>query len=113
MNTLKKDWKPELGLAHVLQVIRCLLIVPFPESSLNEEAGKMFMESYDEYAKYARLMTNIHAKPGPSAAAAVEDGKPSMLGGGGGTGGARAAKSVAGAGGAKKKSTKKKGLRRL
>jgi ubiquitin-conjugating enzyme E2 S len=36
------------------------LIVPFPESSLNDEAGKLFMESYDEYAKRARLMADIH-----------------------------------------------------
>ena len=43
------------------QVIRCLLIVPFPESSLNDEAGKQFMESYDDYAKRARLMTSVHA----------------------------------------------------
>lgn len=57
VNTLKRDWKPDVGLAHVLQVIRCLLIVPFPESSLNDDAGKMFMESYDEYARHARLMT--------------------------------------------------------
>jgi ubiquitin-conjugating enzyme E2 S len=61
VNTLKKDWKPEMGISHVLQVIRCLLIVPFPESSLNDEAGKMFMESYDEYASRATLMTRIHA----------------------------------------------------
>ena len=61
VNTLKKDWKPEMGISHVLQVIRCLLIVPFPESSLNDEAGKMFMESYDEYAQRATLMTRIHA----------------------------------------------------
>ena len=33
VNTLKKDWVPETTLKHVLQVIRCLLIVPFPESS--------------------------------------------------------------------------------
>jgi ubiquitin-conjugating enzyme E2 S len=61
VNTLKKDWSPEHTLAHVLQVIHCLLIVPFPESALNDEAGKLFMESYDDYAKKARLMTNIHA----------------------------------------------------
>jgi len=61
VNTLKKDWKPEHTLSHVLQVIRCLLIVPFPESSLNDDAGKLFMESYDEYARKARLMTSIHA----------------------------------------------------
>jgi len=27
-----------------------LLIVPFPESALNEEAGRLFMESYDDYS---------------------------------------------------------------
>lgn len=73
VNTLKKDWSHELGIAHVLQVIRCLLIVPFPESSLNDEAGKLFMESYDEYARRARLWTNIHA-PKKSAAK-----KPELL----------------------------------
>jgi ubiquitin-conjugating enzyme E2 S len=45
-----------------LQVIRCLLIVPFPESALNEEAGKLFMESYEEYADHARMMTQVHAQ---------------------------------------------------
>ena len=30
VNTLKRDWKPETTLSHILQVIRCLLIVPFP-----------------------------------------------------------------------------------
>ncbi len=63
VNTLKKDWSPDLTLKHVLQVIRCLLIVPFPESSLNDEAGKLFMESYDEFARRARLMTQVHALP--------------------------------------------------
>jgi ubiquitin-conjugating enzyme E2 S len=62
VNTLKRDWSPDLGLAHVLQVIRCLLIVPFPESSLNDEAGRLFMDSYDEYARRARLWTDIHAQ---------------------------------------------------
>ena len=33
----------------MLQVVRCLLINPFPESALNEEAGKDFMEDYEEY----------------------------------------------------------------
>lgn len=61
VNTLKKDWAPTTTLKHVLQVIRCLLIVPFPESSLNDEAGKLFMDSYDEFARRARLMTDVHA----------------------------------------------------
>ena len=63
MNTLKKDWNPNLTISHVLSVIRCLLIVPFPESSLNDEAGKLFMESYEEYARRATLMTSVHGRP--------------------------------------------------
>ncbi|XP_076893199.1 ubiquitin-conjugating enzyme E2 22-like isoform X2 [Bidens hawaiensis] len=66
VNTLKRDWNPTLGLRHVLIVVRCLLIEPFPESALNEQAGKMLLENYDEYAKHARLYTGIHAlKPKP------------------------------------------------
>ena len=44
--------------------IRCLLIEPFPESALNEEAGKLLMEDYEAYAKHARLMTSVHAAHG-------------------------------------------------
>jgi ubiquitin-conjugating enzyme E2 S len=62
VNTLKRDWNPNVRLGHVLSVIRCLLIVPFPESSLNDEAGKLFMESYEEYANRAKLMANVHGK---------------------------------------------------
>lgn len=66
VNTLKRDWKPSLGLRHVLVVVRCLLIEPFPESALNEQAGKMLLENYEEYARHARLYTGIHAlKPKP------------------------------------------------
>ncbi|KAG2685323.1 hypothetical protein I3843_10G113800 [Carya illinoinensis] len=65
VNTLKKDWNPSLGLRHVLIVVRCLLIEPFPESALNEQAGKMLLENYQEYARHARLYTGIHAKPKP------------------------------------------------
>ncbi|XP_022767913.1 ubiquitin-conjugating enzyme E2 22-like isoform X2 [Durio zibethinus] len=65
VNTLKKDWNPSLGLRHVLIVVRCLLIEPFPESALNEQAGKMLLENYDEYARHARLYTGIHAKTKP------------------------------------------------
>jgi len=63
VNTLKKDWSIDVTLKHILQVIRCLLIVPFPESSLNDEAGKLFMESYDEFARRARIITEVHALP--------------------------------------------------
>ena len=62
VNTLKKDWQSSLGIGHVLQVVRCLLINPFPESALNEEAGKDFMEDYDEYCKKAKMYTEVHAR---------------------------------------------------
>ena len=39
------------------------MIVPFPESALNEEAAKMFMENYEEYFKYAKLITELYAIP--------------------------------------------------
>jgi ubiquitin-conjugating enzyme E2 S len=61
VNALKKDWNPGLGLSHVLKIIWCLLLVPFPESSLNAEAGKLFMESYQDYFKKAAMMTKIYA----------------------------------------------------
>lgn len=70
VNTLKRDWKADTTLSHILAVIRCLLIVPFPESSLNDEAGKLFMESYDEYARRARLVTSVHALRAGAAPAA-------------------------------------------
>lgn len=62
VNTLKKDWNPrQWSLYNLFEVIKCLLIVPFPESSLNEEAGKIFMENYDEYCKIAKIYTSVHA----------------------------------------------------
>ncbi|RNA15643.1 Ubiquitin-conjugating enzyme E2 S [Brachionus plicatilis] len=62
VNTLKKDWKPELGIKHVLLTIKCLLIVPNPESALNEEAGKLLLEEYEEYFSRAKLYTEVHAR---------------------------------------------------
>lgn len=66
VNTLKKDWNPDVSLGHVLIVIRCLLIIPFPESSLNDEAGKLFMDSYDEFARRAKLMADVHGRSHPN-----------------------------------------------
>jgi len=45
-----------------LQTVKCLLIVPNPESALNEEAGKLLLEKYDDYSKRAQWWTDIHAK---------------------------------------------------
>ena len=64
VNTLKRDWNPaKWSLKHIFEVIKCLLIVPFPESSLNEEAGREFMDDYDAFLEHARVYTQIHAKP--------------------------------------------------
>ena len=62
VNTLKKDWNSrQWSLYNLFEVIKCLLIIPFPESALNEEAGKIFMENYDEYFKIAKMYTKIYA----------------------------------------------------
>lgn len=42
-----------------------LLIHPNPESALHEEAGKLLLEAYDDYARHAKLMTEIHARHRP------------------------------------------------
>ena len=64
VNTLKRDWNPKnWSLSNLFQVIKCLLIIPFPQSALNEEAGKLFMEDYEQFFKIAKMFTSIHAKP--------------------------------------------------
>lgn len=40
-----------------------MLIEPNPESALNEEAGKLLLDNYNEFFQRASLMTEIHAKP--------------------------------------------------
>lgn len=45
-----------------MQTIKCLLIVPNAESALNEEAGKLLLEHYDDYSQRAKMMTEIHAQ---------------------------------------------------
>jgi len=62
LNTLKRDWKPDYGLTKILVAIRSLLIVPNADSALNEEAAKLLLSSYDDYARRAKLFTQIHAK---------------------------------------------------
>lgn len=48
VDVLKRSWSADITLGHTLKVIQCLLIVPFPESSLNDEAGRLFMQGYEE-----------------------------------------------------------------
>jgi ubiquitin-conjugating enzyme E2 S len=103
VNTLKKDWKSDYGVGHVLTVVKCLLIHPNAESALNEEAGKLLLEKYmqfliiegaicvflclihaygsmiavvtpryEDYARHAKMMTDIHAKPATKEPSAEE-----------------------------------------
>lgn len=73
VSTLKKDWKPAMGLRHVCISIRCLLIEPNPESALNEDAAKLMLDNYADYYARAKIMTKIHAKPAAVAPAAAEN----------------------------------------
>ena len=115
------------------QVIRCLLIQPFPDSALNEEAGKLLLEDYEEYDKRARLMTSIHGlsqakRPTPlttsganaGGAAAGEGGKKEAGAGGEGSSptlkkakSEAAGKAAAGAAASATMAKVKKGLKRL
>ena len=58
---MKKEWKKELGITHVLVTVKCLLIFPNAESALNEEAGRLLLEDYDAYCQHAKLITSIHS----------------------------------------------------
>lgn len=62
VNVLKRDWTPDMGLRHVLTVVRCLLVEPNAESALNEDAGKLLLDGFEAFAQRARLITDIHAR---------------------------------------------------
>lgn len=124
VNVLKKDWTEDMGLRHVLVVIRCLLIEPFPESALNEEAGRLLMEDYAAYAKTARLMTSVHASSQRRHSPLTASGGANAVNSGAAeTAGAAAADAAAGGGKAKSKAAdavrakatlaKKRSLKRL
>jgi len=61
VNTLKRDWQPSFGIKHVLLTISCLLVEPNSDSALNEDAAKLLMENYNDYARRAKMFTEIHA----------------------------------------------------
>lgn len=77
LSTLSSDWTEDMGIDHLLLTVRCLLIEPNPASALNEEAGRLLLENYDDYCARAKLMTQVHAmKAAPkSAAKAATDSK--------------------------------------
>lgn len=73
VETLKRDWKPELKLRDVLVTISCLLIQPNPASALNEEAGKLANEDWDAFCRRAKLMSKIHALVPPELSEEVRE----------------------------------------
>jgi ubiquitin-conjugating enzyme E2 S len=79
------------------------LIVPNPESALNEEAGRLLLEDYDEYYSHAKMITSIHATPKKGVASGSKPAKKTKK------------KKVAGAKGTAKKAPqrKKRALKRL
>jgi ubiquitin-conjugating enzyme E2 S len=116
VNTLKKDWKPTYGIEHVLTVIKCLLIHPNPASALNEDAGKLLLEHYEDFASRARMMTDIHARPkdGSGAGEAIQASSSAKHGIAGSTPIAKKMKDKSGEGKkALKAQNKKKALKRL
>ena len=63
-----------------MKTIRCLLIHPNPESALNEEAGRLLLEHYEDYEARAKLMTEIHALPSNAIKTSKSDDKASTSG---------------------------------
>ncbi|KAJ9127022.1 hypothetical protein QFC24_001253 [Naganishia onofrii] len=80
VDTLKKGWKREYGIEHVLVTIKCLLIVPNPESALDEEAGKLLLEDYQEYSKTPPLeFQDSNISPSASSTSSTTQAKSSSL----------------------------------
>jgi ubiquitin-conjugating enzyme E2 S len=73
VETLKRDWKPELTLRDILITINCLLVYPNPASALNAEAGRLVEEDFAEYERKAHLWARMHAAIPPSLRAAVDE----------------------------------------
>lgn len=104
---------------HPQQTIKCLLIHPNPESALNEEAGRLLLENYEEYAARARLLTEIHGGAGGPSARGPLEATETASAEPGAPGGAEGPMAKKHAGerdkklAAKKKTDKKRALRRL
>lgn len=116
VNVLKKDWHSKMGIRNVLLTVKCLLIHPNPESALNEEAGRLLLEHYQDYASRAKLMTEIHAMPnGKAANMRVGDDRPcsSEVSSGNESGPAMKKQATEKLISEKKRKEKKRGLKRL
>jgi ubiquitin-conjugating enzyme E2 S len=80
VDTLKRDWKPELTLRHVLVTISCLLVCPNPASALNSEAGHLMDDDFPEFEQRAAMWSRIHASVAPDLFSAVEEAKRRIIG---------------------------------
>ncbi|KAF2668059.1 UBC-like protein [Microthyrium microscopicum] len=80
VDTLKRDWTPELTLRDVLVTISCLLVCPNPASALNGEAGKLMEEEYGHFEKRAAMWTRMYALTPPTLKAAVDEAKQRVVG---------------------------------
>ena len=68
VDTLKRDWSPDLTLRHVLLTISCLLLCPNPASALNAEAGALLVEDQAAFERRAAMWARLHAAAPPALA---------------------------------------------
>lgn len=64
VETLKRDWDPNLSLKDVLITINCLLVQPNASSALNADAGMLLEQGeggWEAFEKRAIMMTRLHA----------------------------------------------------
>lgn len=61
--TLKKEWNSSNTLETIYIVIRCLLVIPNPDSALHSEAAHKFQFDNENFVKRAKLFTEVHAMP--------------------------------------------------
>jgi ubiquitin-protein ligase len=80
VDTLKRDWKPELTLRDVLVTISCLLVCPNPASALNAEAGHLMEDDFAAFERMAGLWAKMHAAIPVSLSHAVEEAKRRVVG---------------------------------
>jgi hypothetical protein len=80
VDTLKRDWKPELTLRDVLVTISCLLVCPNPASALNAEAGHLMEDDFEEFEQRAAIWSRIHASVPPELQEAVNEAKGRIIG---------------------------------
>jgi Ubiquitin-conjugating enzyme len=80
VDTLKRDWKPELTLRDVLVTISCLLMCPNPASALNADAGHLMGEDFSAFEERASIWSRMYASVPPELREAVNEAKTRVIG---------------------------------